>query len=147
MNTQTVVTPQMADAMARKVRRGTATRGWRRRRGPLPRDGEARGARPHARDGDRGGRMTLSTMDIPFSPDMGGREGLSAMGYSRTKKTACYELWQSSSYTAEISLSRHGGEHWQAKFKSALGYSIGANADQLRAALKRIEELEGGDGR
>ena len=89
--------------------------------------------------------MTLSTMDIPFSPEMGGKEGLSALGYSRTKKTACYELWQSSIYIAEISLKRQCGTEWMAKFKSALGNAVAADAKQLIAAARRIEELEAGD--
>ncbi len=52
--------------------------------------------------------MSISTMDIEYSPDMGGKEGLSALGYSRVYKSEDTEFWamDTKSHRYQISFNR-----------------------------------------
>lgn len=92
--------------------------------------------------------MTISTMDTPFSPDMGGKEGLSALGWSRVR------LMGDDGYPPELWGNDIGDAMWVdttgVKVTHRLKYAGHDMAqpikrDELIAAAKRIEELKAGD--
>lgn len=100
--------------------------------------------------------MTLSTMDIPYSPDMGGKEALSALGWSRANKGEFCEQWKFD-FTDKDGLKSIAVLFFSFKpFKGPwLVRSTVCNrreqkarfltSDEMRACIKRIEELEAGD--
>ena len=96
--------------------------------------------------------MTLSTMDIPFSPEMGGKEGLSALGWSRVRRMGTPlgspdyppELWAKSKFEGpRVAISTNGACFFDQRTIDE--DAQWASADEMRAVLKRIEELKAGD--
>ena len=92
--------------------------------------------------------MTLSTMDIPYSPDMGGKEALSALGWSRTLKRDHYEQWKKDDDpTCMIAITVTGGNGYaDGRYSDDEDtYGLPLAHDELLACARRIEELRAGD--
>lgn len=100
--------------------------------------------------------MTLSTMDIPCSPDMGGKEALSALGWSRASRGEFCEHWEFDftdkdglEATAALFFSfKPFNGPWRVRSTVCNRREQKARfltADEMRACIRRIEELEAGD--
>ena len=93
--------------------------------------------------------MTLSTMDIPFSPEMGGKECLSALGCSRTHRHEAFERWQHEDGESVIVFTPDGltSSRWLAcaHYNDGVEHPLPLTKAELAACILRIKELEAGD--
>ena len=93
--------------------------------------------------------MELSTMDIAFSPDMGGKEGLSALGYSRVHPMGSdgypRELWQKSSTASWEVVKLAIGKTSVCKFcydtDDGMENPTYMTVPEMKACIRRCEEL------
>lgn len=95
----------------------------------------------------------MSTMDIPFSPEMGGSEALSALGYSRVQCASAdrHEIWSKNNYNRESYIMSFTKIELSATY--AMKYSQDAKDDgysrmvmsipETQACIMRCKELSG----
>lgn len=94
----------------------------------------------------------LSTMDMPFSPDMGGKEALSALGYSRVKAGEQEtERWEQSSTTKWpienvyiVFSESYGACRLAIDTDDNTESPCYMSMQEMQACIKRINELVGG---
>ena len=90
----------------------------------------------------------LSTMDVGWSEDMGGKEGLSALGWSRNRIKGEYgyqpELWVNDEN--DMLWVSPDGAKMTHRLKNA-GYDIALEIGvcEMKSCIKRCEELRAGD--
>ena len=92
----------------------------------------------------------LSDMELPWTDEMGGKEGLSSLGYSRRFRSDELEVWATDSYPVyKLRFLREDGM-WGCEptelMRGARYAVVGLMfRRELLSAAKRIAELEGGD--
>ncbi len=93
--------------------------------------------------------MIMSTMDIEYSPDMGGKEALSALGYSRVYKSEDTEFWaiDTKSHRRQISFNRFGRAYlceatYVVRDDGGWATAMQLSACEMEACARRMRELE-----
>lgn len=89
----------------------------------------------------------FTTNEVEYTPDMGGKEGLSALGWSRIehrgRNREPYELWQHINGHARLAITTTDMCCYEAgMFDDRPEWVTG---DTARAALVRMDELKAGD--